>query len=311
MSDNINDVMARYKKYFDDEIERINQSTKIYRSNNMSDSAISRYFDGEVKRLNINVDTIDTTDTIDSNDKEFPPSLKDSIASIASIASISSVESVDLKDDVNISMTKFRNLNVFENEAETDQLIDMSKKENIDNVIIIDRNNFFKIIRESYKRDEDIIKQFLIDFDRTDISINSTIYHEVDQLFLELSKYNKLITFEDSDIKITIMILSMLLMCQSSFYFSFVYLYSKINRMKDQLTKNDDENNSDPRLNYSLVSRREKSNIDLIITNDMLECSFKANYNIIDETTGDVIIKVKTETIFNTKSDEAMILYEC
>ena len=98
--------------------------------------------------------------------------------------------------------------------------------------------------------------------------------------------------------------LCMLLICQSSFFVSFMHLHNKEIKMKNMLDPDD------PKNNIHVADMKEKNRIDLYITLNSFSCSFNAKYRILDILEDITIYNVKTETLLSLDSDICLITYD-
>ncbi len=103
------------------------------------------------------------------------------------------------------------------------KLLNKNKNEEIyyDLTIIFDRNEFIESILESYNNHNNIFKQFALDFDRLDIYFNDkkiNCFDDAVKILVNLNCKNNL-----SGLKF-----SALLCCQSSFYYSFLFLHKNL-----------------------------------------------------------------------------------
>lgn len=190
---------------------------------------------------------------------------------------------------------------------------DIDKLENLNNIINIKQIDFINNIYETYPTNEDIIKQFTLDFHRHKVYVNNNLCMKIDDLFIILSKYNRHIDISPNK-KTTIFMLSLLLICQSSFYISFLHIHNKINKMKENyiLTKKISVYNTDhiPLLNYHVTDTSNNKVIRLTIDDLSLCCSFMASYKIINIYTEKIIHNLNSETIFDLNFDDCLIVYD-
>ena len=184
---------------------------------------------------------------------------------------------------------------------------------NLNNIIHFKVIDFVNNIYETYHSDEDIVKQFTLDFPRHKIYINNIPCTELTGLFSILSKYNRDIDISPER-KTTTFMLSLLLICQSSFYMSFLHIYNKINKMKEEYLINSTNDIQDtdtiPLLNYHITDKKEQNNIHLTIDEFRFCCVFNASYQIINVSTEKTIYNISAETIFDLNFDECLIVYE-
>lgn len=182
---------------------------------------------------------------------------------------------------------------------------------NLSQIVTFPRSKFLNIVFETYKNDADIVRQFSADFPRQDIYINNNKCNSIDELFLKLSIHNKTIRIDN--MTSSIMMLILVFLCQSSFYISFRHIHDLLVRMKTNFVEryNVDLSEGDNQiLDYHLTDTLKREKIDIIINENMLCCSFLANYKIIDITRERTITNIMAETIFDIDNDECIIIYE-
>ena len=233
------------------------------------------------------------------------------------------IQELDAHLKLSKSIRKFKDMYINEsafriennNDINYDNSISLQK--NINNIVSFSKNDFLNIIFETYPKDEDIITQFLKDFHREIISINGQIFDDVNLLFLELSKYNRIIEIDKRSS--SIFILSLLLMCQSSFYVSFLHIHQKLIKMKQDIVQKCDLTDkisnkisidADPKMNYHLTDGKKKDKIELTIDCQNICSVFRAEYKINDIINEEIVTNIYSETIFNTAANNCLILYE-
>lgn len=228
-----------------------------------------------------------------------------------------------LKEQLNISPSinrfneKFLNkteLSYYNNiKVDLDINYNIDIPENLNNIINFKNKEYLDNIYETYNTDEDILKQFTLDFPRHKIYVNNSICSTIGDIFTILSKYNRYIDLPN-DRKTTTFMLSMLLICQSSFYISFIHIYNKINKMKEKYLLNVGENINDidktPILNYHLTDTKKVNEIHLTIDDFSLSCTFIASYKVINIYTEKDVYNIKAETLFDLNFDDCLIVYE-
>lgn len=199
---------------------------------------------------------------------------------------------------------------------------DVTKKENIDTIISISRQNFLNLILEVYPNDDAIIKQFLVDFPRQDVFLNGRQIFQIDNLLMELSTYNKMINLDNfieikpkpdtklfgSKSHISTMMLTLAMICQSSFYVSFFHLHDKITKLKSTLDL-DAKMENDYRYNVHVTDFKERNQIRVNTTKNSFSCAIEASYKIMDIVEEKTLYKITTETLFDLDSDTCIIVY--
>jgi hypothetical protein len=191
-------------------------------------------------------------------------------------------------------------------EIDISEKYNVMDKNNINTVVGITTDNFINLAKETYKDESEIIKQCILDLPRQNIFLNYVPMADIDVLTDLLKVYNRNINIEFNSKKFTTSLLALLLICQSSFFVSFVHLHNKMQKMKDNIS-----DMKDSRHNLHVV-HNNKNNINIIITHDTFLCSFDAFYKIIDTSTNETVYNVNAETLFDLDSDISLIVYkEC
>jgi hypothetical protein len=125
---------------------------------------------------------------------------------------------------------------------------DITKQYNINTLINIPIVEFLNSVFETYANDNSIIRQFAVDFSRQNVVINNQNIVREDDFILEIAKYNReinllnkmtLINDKNRD-KISLILLCMLFVCQSSYYMSYMHIHNKVEKTKivsDDLAK--------------------------------------------------------------------------
>jgi hypothetical protein len=190
----------------------------------------------------------------------------------------------------------------------------------VNQVVIFDKPYFLELIVETYQTDADIIRQFLADFTRVDVMINNENIKSIDLLMMRLSDYNRLIDIGSRTI--SLMMLCLLMICQSSFYISFYHQHNKLNMLKESLSNNHmmnkhKMNNNDKRLDYHLTDQRERKLIEFIISDDKLTVLFSSAYQVIDPTISNItdtnpqtIVCLNQQTVFDINQNITLITYK-
>jgi hypothetical protein len=189
-------------------------------------------------------------------------------------------------------------------------------------IISLSSQAFLDSITETYTTDNMIINQFLKDFSRQHVSINDIMYTDIDDFFLKLSESNRKTTILNKDQnKMSSMMFLLLVTCQSSHYLSYLYPYNSVNAVRDEaILKSDklntlDKPNTTKNLqeNYFVMSGDDLDSIDIIIDDIDIKpeigCIVKSGYKIFDIQNETKIYDIKSELIFNEKSDRCLIKY--
>lgn len=211
-------------------------------------------------------------------------------------------------------------------------------------VINVAKKTFIDSIIDTYKDDSAIIAQFLCDFHRQTIRINDMPCENIDDFFLQLSRKNRKTSIINNDGKeMSILMLILLLTCQSTHYLSYLYPYNVVNMMRENAittskyidTNNNDDmttkkrsndaktkhelnkNNiplfEDPIVNYYVMNGDGMNIIDIVIDDIVIrpdiECIIRSNYKIYDIHNDKKIYDISAETIFNERSEHCLIKY--
>jgi hypothetical protein len=207
---------------------------------------------------------------------------------------------------------------------------DITEKKNFEFAIYISKKNFLSTILESYPDDTSVIRQFLLDLPRLEVYINDSKVNNIDKMYLDLSLINREIAIDSAKRnKISLMMLVMTMVCQTSFFHSFEHLYKKYMKLKsvieqieqteqiEQLKQNkikgdskNNDNDDDAKKNYEVVDFREKNKVEFTITPTNLICAFTARYKILNIKTEETKYIIKTETLFSLDNDLCAIMYD-
>lgn len=126
---------------------------------------------------------------------------------------------------------------IIDKTLDLDTKYDISDKNNINTIISISKQDFLELSLETYPDDTAIIRQFIVDLPRQDVFINNIPIKDIDHLLFLLGQFNrevKINTKNRSSINTTM--LSVALVCQSSFFMSFVHLLDKCRKMHTMTT---------------------------------------------------------------------------
>lgn len=202
---------------------------------------------------------------------------------------------------------------LYEQEYDVANNYDVTKKYMIDSIVSISKEKFMNLCLETYLDDDAILKQFIVDYPREDVFLNGKRIKTIDELFIDLSRSNRMIQLEPATRnkrnQISTMIFALLLMCQSSFYVSFLHLHNKVNKMKMTLEQ-DPSLKNDKKYNIHVTDLKERNQIHLYVSENTFSCSFEAKYKIIDISEDRTLYKVDTETLFDLNSDLCLVVYE-
>ncbi|VBB18562.1 hypothetical protein YASMINEVIRUS_1025 [Yasminevirus sp. GU-2018] len=187
---------------------------------------------------------------------------------------------------------------------------DISRRENIDAVITISKQNFLDLSLETYPDDEAIVKQFLADLPRNDLYINGAHITNIDKLILSIGAYNRELMVKTKNRKtMSTVMLAIAFVCQSSFFLSFLHLHSKCEKMHSVVDQSSTAT-TDVRRNYHVSDMREREKISITVGFDKFQCSFLAKYRVVDVTTEKTVYIVKTEILIDMNNDTGVIIYE-
>jgi hypothetical protein len=193
--------------------------------------------------------------------------------------------------------------NDFEIISETGNEIDIFI-DDITNKVKFDRKHFITIISETYKTDTDIIKQYSLDFLRQTVRINNKILNTTTDFFYELSKYNQKINLDE--FPTTYMNLCILFVCQTTFYLSYIQLFEKINKIKENNKKYE---------SYHITYIGEKCDkdhdcINLFFDNDILRGEFYAKYRLINLEDESTICDISSRISFSSDNKDCELSYD-
>jgi hypothetical protein len=226
-------------------------------------------------------------------------------------------EQLDISPSINRFNNKFLNiehLNYYRSiDTDLKYNYNIDIHSNLNNIIHFPQKQFITDIYNTYSTEEDTVKQFTVDFPRHKVYVNTTQITEISELFTILAQYNRKIEIKGC-LKTTSFILALLLICQSSFYMSFMHVFNKINKMKENYIINTQTDLYDtdviPLLNYHITDTKKINEIHFTIDEFGFCCTFIASYKIINIYTEHVVHQIKAETIFDLKFDDCLIVYE-
>lgn len=195
---------------------------------------------------------------------------------------------------------------------------DISNKTNANTIISISKQNFLELSLETYPDDVSIIRQCLLDLPRQDVYINGTFITDIDQMLHLLGSFNnemKIKTKKRSIISTTM--LAIALICQSSFFMSFLHLHNKCTKMHNSIVENP-KCKEDPkckkenefRLNMHVCDMNDRNIVTFYISRDSFKCSFSAKYRVVDVIAVETLYVVKTEILIDIFNDTGLIVYE-
>lgn len=173
--------------------------------------------------------------------------------------------------------------------------------------VCVDKYKFVESIIEVYNTNASILSQFIQDFHRGKMIINDIIYTNIDELFYELSRVNRMTKIRNlKDEKMSTFMLSLLLMCQTSHYMSYMYPFNAINELKKHNTKYDDYNvlNSNKQISNTI-----NITIDRINVVPEMGCSITSCYEVFDVKGNFKVYDITVETIFKERAEIVLLKY--
>ena len=184
----------------------------------------------------------------------------------------------------------------------------MLSTECIDGIIGFDKNIFLSSILDKIN-DEQIIRQFSVDFYRVDVHINGTKMETIEECLLTLSQYNRMIDISPNN-KISLLILSLQLISQTSCYLSFAHLHQKMEAMKNQYGEMADS--------LYVMDNRMRNVVELEVDDKRLQCVINATYRLVDikpsnniSFEGLTLHNIDAKTVFSINSDNCLLIYKC
>jgi hypothetical protein len=168
------------------------------------------------------------------------------------------------------------------------------------------RKEFLHIISETYENDVDYIKQFTLDFPRQVVFINNKLIKSSTELFYILSKYNRIIDLDGN--KYYTMNLVLLLICQTTFYLSYLKIFNHLNKIKQkELTKNNDHYQHMHVSHNGDINDHQNDCIKIYIDHNILEGFFLTKYNIIDIEHEKTIYEIHSQITFSINNEYCFI----
>jgi hypothetical protein len=177
---------------------------------------------------------------------------------------------------------------------------DLSKRSNLNGIIMFELYEYLDAIIKTYDSEEKIIRQILVDLPRQDVYVNDMKINSVEQMLNDNRIFNRDIYFGYARHNtINILLLMMIMSCQSSFGTAFEFLSQKT--MKYKIEKNND---------MVLVDSNKRSVIRIHINNNDFKCSFEKKHRIIDTSTGNILHMINVETIIDITQYYGIVVYE-
>lgn len=209
-----------------------------------------------------------------------------------------------IKDDI-IKMIKQKELYYSNHNEDVTYNYELDVPANLNNIISFNISHYLKSCFETYDKDSDMLRQLTMDFYRQDVLINNVKCESLTTFLKIISNHNNTNYIIHGQQYDTLTLLSTLV-CQSSLYMSFEHLINKNNNWHETIKTN---NTSSNKLNYHIISDKQKSVIHFAISNDSIHCSLVHNYTLVDIMKNKTIINIRSETLLNTNDDKCIIIY--
>jgi len=211
---------------------------------------------------------------------------------------------------------------------------------NFSDIVSFEVSNFINLILESYHDEESIIRQFFDDYKRFNITINGNTYTTFSDFVSAILPFNSDIKIDNlknvekagstgtskDEGKISMIMLILLLSCQSSMFISFEYIHNKLTKMKNESAKMGKISRSvkmkkrmsgskyhvkrDPNIyEIMLADTRERKDIIFECQKNYLRCIYKSKYKIISTSSGEPLMYIEVEMSFDINSKTGLIIY--
>lgn len=174
------------------------------------------------------------------------------------------------------------------------------------------RKEFLEIISETYENEVDYVKQFSLDFLRQTVYINGQLVKSCSELFLILSKYNRKINLDGKDYYTFNLIL--LLICQTTFYLSYLKIFNNLNEIKEKEKLNNNTCNTNTISFENLflshngdLNDHKNDCIRIDIDENKLDGLFLSKYKIFDIETEETIYEIFSSITFSINDDNCYI----
>jgi len=227
---------------------------------------------------------------------------------------IDNIDNIDKSDKVD-HVSKFVD-QIVDQKTDLSIKYDISDKNNANTIISISKQNFLELSLETYPDDVSIIRQCLLDLPRQDVYINGTFITDIDQMLHLLGDFNKELKINTKGRNtISTTMLAIALICQSSFFMSFLHLHNKCTKMHSSITENIAEDpkcikENEIRLNTHVCDMNERHVVTFYISHDSFKCSFSAKYRVVDVLAVETLYAVKTEILIDIFTDTGLIVYD-
>lgn len=166
-------------------------------------------------------------------------------------------------------------------------------------IVTISTKKFIDGMLESYKSNLDLIKQFIVDFDRLSIYIDDIKYTDIDIVLQKLLELKFEYTLKNKSNSMSFLMFTMMLCCQSSFFFSFVFLHQNYINF-DNLHPSSNSASGQPK-EIRIYQDHEGTNHKV---------KYNSNYSIVDITTNTVILSVDTQTDIDLNEEMSMMTFD-
>ncbi len=199
--------------------------------------------------------------------------------------------------------------NYYDDEYDMMANYDMMNEMNSNNIIKGMSQIFVDVLVDTYPDDTKIVKQFMLDFPRNTVYVNNKLVESLEKFLEVLSPFNRdhVIFNENGNRKrvINIVPFIMTFVCQSSFYPSYIHLFNKLQKMKDNEPWNNNLNN------IHVTNTKDRNIIEINVTEEKIQCALISSFKLIDiRSDVNTLYNIKTETLFDSDMDNYLIVYK-
>lgn len=166
-------------------------------------------------------------------------------------------------------------------------------------IVTIQTKKFIEGMLESYKNNLDLVKQFIIDFDRLSIFIDDVKYTNIDTVLQKLLELKFEYTLKNKSDKMSFLLFTMMLCCQSSFFFSFLFLHQSYM---------DHENLHPSSIGDPGKTKEIRIYQDKDGTNHRVK--YNSNYSIVNTSTDTTVMYVDTQTDIDLNDDMSIMSFD-
>jgi hypothetical protein len=183
-------------------------------------------------------------------------------------------------------------------------------------LVTLDKDYYIDTICSSYNDENDIMKQFHVDLPRTEVYVNGELCRKGEDLIwkiLDILEYNgkkkkkQLIRSPDfmslQKLKKTemrdVILFAMLIVCQTSFYVSYEFLFEKKNKYYGD--------------DFHIVDNGDRKKVSIKIDDNDFTAIMESNYKLIrtnDFGEEEIIQIINSEFVFPRESDKCNIFYK-